>query len=155
METTIEEINDIDLMVDISSNPIILSQHDFPPYNGIFDLGGNFVNLTGNSYPVCVSCGIEYEEPTDKYIYEVQHLKNKRCVRPLSTMYYLFEEHTRYAHEDIGEGTGKVVVIKVRSDDEKYIDALANSYVEESGRFPQDDMEAFTEWRKSMIHNIV
>jgi hypothetical protein len=144
----IQEINDIDLIVDMSSNPIQLA-YDFPTYNGTFDLGGNFINLTGNSIPVCVSCGIELEEPTDKYIYEVQHLKNKRCVRPLSTSYFMFEEHTRYAHEDIGEGTGKVLVIRVRSDDEKYFSALANSYFEESGRTPQEDMEAFTEWRQT------
>jgi hypothetical protein len=146
METTIEEITDVDLMIDASSNPIQLS-YDFPTYNGTFDLGGNFINLTGNPHPVCVSCGIEYEEPTDKYIYEVQHLKNKRCVRPLSTMYYLFEEHTRYAHEEIGEETGKVLVIRVRSDDEKYIIAVGNSYLEESGKHPSEDMEAFNEWR--------
>ncbi len=108
------------------------------------------LTLTGNYILTCSSCGIELEEPTDKYIYEVQHLKNKRCVRPLSTMYYMFEEHTRYAHEDIDEGTGKVIVVKVRNDDEKYIQALTNSYLEESGHFPNDDMEGFNEWKKNI-----
>lgn len=148
----IEEITDVDLQPE--GEPMVLNtdyqiSHNFPSVNGVFHLGGVFVDLTGNSLPTCSSCGVELEEPTDKYIYEVQHLKNKRCVRPISTMYYMFEEHTRYAHEDIGEGTGKVLVVRVRSDDEKYFSALTNSYLEESGHFPQDDMEAFTEWRKS------
>ena len=153
LEKEMEEINYEDLQPE--GEPMVLNTEyqipqNFPSINGMFHTGGVYVNLTGNSLPSCSSCGMEIEEPSDKYIFEVQHLKNKRCVRPISSMYYIFEEHTRYAHEDIGEGTGKVLVVRVRSDDEKYFSALTNSYLEESGHFPQDNMEAFAEWRKSI-----
>jgi hypothetical protein len=148
----IKEMNDNDLKIDETTEPMMLN------ITGNIDLVGKYVDLTGNLTGNLTGKkeieNISYEmkeyEPNYKYIYEVQLLKNKRCFKPIYTMYYLFEKHTRYAHERLANETGKIVVIRVRSDDEKYLIAIRNSYMEDKGKEPNEDFEAFHKYHTEL-----